>query len=88
MAIDDVYHSEDLISVQSFDEELLRQEFKYANELVKGQTKAEPIEGDYEELDQQLVGANGKKGQAFEPDENFDEMMVDEGVRVSATNMR
>ena len=51
----------------------------YANELVKGGTKAEPIEGDYEE-EERMVGANGKKGQAFEPEENFDDMMVDEGV--------
>ena len=88
MSFDDGYESEDLISVQSIDEDIIRQEFeeiKYANELIKGATKAEPIEGDYEELNIQIEGANKLKGHAPESfDENFDEMMVDEGV--SATN--
>ena len=57
-----------------------------ANELLKGQTKAEPIEGDYEQLYQQIAGADNKKIQVNDAEENFDEMMVDEGV--NATSLR
>ena len=45
-----------------------------------------PIEGVDEELDEWIDGADDKKRQLHDADENFDEMMVDEGV--SATNMR
>ena len=91
MGNDNKNEGEDLVSVESCDESLLRQEFEDIlkmndYQVIKGQTKIEPIEGENEELSEQLILENVKKGQAFEPEENFDEMMVDEGV--SASNMR
>ena len=88
MGIKDGYESDDLISVESIDENIIRQEFEeiiLGNELINGKTKLAPIE-DAEELNEWIVGADDKKCQLYDAEENFDELMVDEGV--SATNMK
>ena len=61
------------------------QEMRYSLEMmIRGKTKAEPIDGDYSEDEQEMAAGAYKKGMEFE--ENFDEMVVDEGV--CANHMR
>ena len=60
------------------------EKMKGSHELVKGGTKAMPIEGDYEDDQIIAAGASSKKGRVEDFEENFDEMVVDEGV---CTNM-
>ena len=87
---EDASDSEDLISVVS-DQDCLDEianaleEMRQSYQLVKGGTKAMPIEGDYDE-DQIIPAAasSKQKGQDMDCEENFDDMVVDVGV---CTNM-
>ena len=84
---DDGYDSEDLISVCSMEDDLTPEfeEMRHMHEImIKGKTKAYPMVGEYEEENSHIIAPKHKQGLEFE--ENFDDMVVDEGV--SASNLR
>ena len=49
--------------------------------LIKGHTKAFPMVGEYEGINQHMSAGHNKLEKEFE--ENFDDMVIDEGVNAS-----
>ena len=80
----DDYESDDLLSVESDNEPVFHKKEKVLEMMIKGKTKVFPMVDEYDEDNQHVTASDYKLEK--EAEENFDDMVLDEGV--NATKIR